>query len=120
MVVALTKQDMANLDAYYSAQQPQPLSITEDQVESAKRGEKVYRGGYRPFSIAACMSCHGPADYGIPPRFARLSGQRAAYLEKQLLASKSGARQDEVMHPIAFRLSEAQIKELALFVSALS
>jgi cytochrome c553 len=115
----LSDQDMADLDAYYAAQKPTGLSVTEDQVKMAMAGEKIYRGGYRPFDISACMSCHGPAGHGIPPRFPRVSGQHADYLEKQLLAFKSGDRSDDIMNPIAFRLSEAQIKELALYMSAL-
>jgi len=118
-VAALTDEDMANLDAFYSAQTPKTLGITEEQQEMAAAGGKVYRGGYRPFSIAACMGCHGPAGHGIPPRYPRLSGQHAVYLEKQLLAFKSGTRTSEEMNPIAFRLSEAQIKELSLYMSAL-
>jgi cytochrome c553 len=117
--VGLSDQDMADIDAYYSAQSATPKSISADQVETAMLGEKVYRGGYRPFSIAACMSCHGPAGHGIPPRFPKVSGQHAAYLEQQLLAFKRGSRVNDVMNPIAFKLSEAQIRELSLYMSAL-
>ena len=119
MVAGLSDQDMADLDAYYSAQTPMQLSISEEQMESAEKGEKVYRGGYKAFEIAACMGCHGPAGHGIPPRFPRVSGQYADYLDKQLIAFKNGSRESEVMNPIAFRLSEQQIKELSLYMSAL-
>ena len=119
MVAGLSDEDMQDLDAYYAAQKPMQLSISEDQVDAAARGEKVYRGGYKDFEIAACMSCHGPAGHGIPPRFPRVSGQFADYMEKQLLAFKKGDRQSDVMNPIAFRLSEQQIKELSLYMSAL-
>ena len=115
----LSDQDMTDLDAYYAAQTPAGLAISEDQVDAAERGEKLYRGGYKDFSIAACMSCHGPAGHGIPPRFPRVSGQHAAYLEQQLLALKNGTRQSEVMNPIAFRMSEQQIREVSLYMSAL-
>ena len=115
----LSEEDMADLDAYYSTQSPAPKSITEDQVEMAKLGERVYRGGYRPFEIAACMSCHGPAGHGIPPRFPKVSGQHAAYLEQQLIAFKNGSRKDDIMNSIAFKLSEDQIHELSLYMSSL-
>ena len=120
MGAALSEQDMSDMDAYYSALEPPVLSLSEDQEEEARRGEKIYRGGYRPFSIAACMACHGPGGHGIPPTYPRVSGQHADYLEVQLLAFKSGARQHDIMNPIAFRLSEAQIRELALYMSALN
>ena len=70
-------------------------------------------------SVEACIGCHGPTGHGIPPRFPKVSGQHPEYLEQQLLAFKSGSRANEVMNPIAFRLSEQQIKELALYMSAL-
>lgn len=119
MAAALSEQDMADLDAYYSDQSQDALFVSEDEVAMAKRGERLYRGGYRPFQIAPCMGCHGPAGHGIPPRFPRVSGQYAGYLEKQLLEFKSGSRESEVMNPIAFKLSHAQIRELSLYLSAL-
>ncbi len=119
MVAPLSEEDIADIDAYYSAQEPPQRYIGEEEVEAARRGERIYRGGYRPFSIAACMGCHGPGGHGIPPSYPRLSGQQAAYLENQLLAFKSGERQHEIMNPIAFKLSEAQIRDIALYVSAL-
>lgn len=119
MVAALSEEDMADLDAYYSSKEPPVRFLAEEQVEAARRGEKIYRGGFRPFSIAACMGCHGPGGHGIPPLYPRLSGQHAEYLEAQLLAFKSGQRVHEIMNPIAFKLSEAQIRDLALYMSAL-
>lgn len=119
MAAALSAEDIANLDAYYSGLPGKVGSITPAQEADAVAGGKIYRGGYQPFGIAACMSCHGPSGLGIPPAFPRLSGQPAAYIETQLLAFKSGARVDSIMNPIAFLLSAQQIKELALYVSAL-
>jgi cytochrome c553 len=120
MVAPLTEEDFVDIDAFYASLAPPVRAIGEDQVEAARRGERVYRGGYRPFSVAACMSCHGPGGHGIPPHYPRLSGQQAEYLEAQLLAFKSGERQNDVMNPIAFKLSETQIRELALYMSALN
>ncbi len=119
MAAALSAQDMANLDAYYSSLESQKGAITPEQEEAALAGGKIYRGGYKPYNIPACMGCHGPSGIGIPPAFPRLSGQHAAYIEAQLLAFKSGARKDPIMNPIAFPLSAQQIRELALYVSAL-
>lgn len=119
MAVPLSDEDIADIDAYYAAQEPPQRFIGEEQVEAARRGERIYRGGYRPFSVAACMGCHGPGGHGIPPNYPRLSGQQAAYLEQQLLAFKSGDRENEIMNPIAFKLSREQIRDIALYVSAL-
>ncbi len=119
MVAPLSGADMDNLDAYYSSLEGKKGAITTAQEQDALAGGKIYRGGYQPYNIPACMSCHGPSGIGIPPAFPRISGQSVAYLEKQLLAFKSGAREDTIMNPIAFPLSAQQIKELALYMSAL-
>ena len=119
MSAGLSEQDMADLDEFYALQEPIIGSITPEQEAEALKGGAIYRGGYEPFEIAACMSCHGPSGHGIPPNFPRLSGQSAAYIEAQLIAFKSGAREDVMMNSISFALSEEQIKQLALFISAL-
>jgi cytochrome c553 len=115
----LSEQDMADLDAFYSAQAAAPRSITDEQLESARAGEAIYRGGYRPMDIPACMSCHGPAGQGIPTQYPRLAGQHPGYLEAQLNAYKTKQRPNPVMGPIAFLLTEEQIASLSLYISAL-
>ena len=118
-VANLTDEDMKAIDAHYSAQEPQLGAISEDMLEEALIGEKIFRGGEPSMSISACMSCHGPNGDGIPIRFPRVSGQHAEYLEQTLLAYKSGSRKSDVMNSIAFRLSEQQIKSLALYMHGL-
>ena len=119
MVAGLDEQAMADLDAYYATQTMSQESITADQEEDARAGEAIYRGGVAEYSIPACIGCHGPTGSGVPPSFPRLAGQFPAYIESQLLAFKSGARANPIMQPIAFPLSEQQIKQLALYISAL-
>ena len=119
MAQTLTEEDMANLDAWYSSQQPTVYALAEDQLETAQLGETLYRGGYPPMQVPACMGCHGPAGAGIPPIFPRLAGQHAEYTETQLLAFKSEQRRSEIMVPIAFGLSAEQIRALALYLTAL-
>ena len=115
----LTDEDMANLDAWFSSRQPTVYTLADNQLEIAQLGEKLYRGGYPPMQVPACMGCHGPAGTGIPPNFPRLAGQHAEYTEAQLLAFKSKQRRSEIMSPIAFRLSAEQIRALALYLTAL-
>ena len=99
--------------------EPQLGAISEDMQEMALEGQKIYRGGEPSMSISACMSCHGPSGHGVPVRFPKVSGQHIEYLEQQLLAYKSGARVSNVMNPIAFRLSEQQIKALSAYMHGL-
>lgn len=119
MVAGLSEQDMADLDAYYASQSITGGSIGTDQEEDARLGEQIYRGGSAEYQVPACMGCHGPTGSGVLPNFPRLAGQHAKYIETQLLAFKAGTRTDPIMQPIAFPLSEAQIKQLALYISAL-
>ena len=119
MAQPLSEQDMLDLDAWYSSQVAVERELSGDDLVLARAGEKIYRGGYAPLSIPACMACHGPAGYGIPPNYPRISAQWPEYLESQLLAFKSGQRASDVMGPISFLLSAEQIKALALYMSAL-
>ena len=119
MVAALSEQDMLDLDAYFSSLAPKVGEITQEQETAAREGEAIYRAGLAKFSVTSCMACHGPDGKGVQPQFPRLAGQNAAYIENQLLAFKNGSRQVPMMNDIAFPLSEAQIKNLALYISGL-
>jgi len=118
-VVTLTETDMENLDAYYASLTPVGGAVSEANASDAKKGGKIYRGGVQDTQIAACMACHGPAGAGLMPKYPRLAGQKAKYVETQLLAFKSGARVHNVMQPIAFKMSAEQIRQVSLFVSGL-
>ena len=119
MTQLLSEQDMQDIDAWFSSQTAPPKTVSADDLELANAGEKLYRGGDSEMSVPACMGCHGPAGFGIPPNYPRLTGQWPAYLENQLFAFKDGQRASPIMGPIAFRLSAEQIKALAVYMSAL-
>ena len=112
MAQMLTPEDMSNLDAWYSSQTAKVHTISDDQLEDAQLGEKLYQGG-------ACMGCHGPAGGGIPPNFPRLAGQHSEYTEAQLLLFKSEERLNPIMRPIAAALSPKQIRAIAIYLSGL-
>jgi len=121
--ISLSEEDMADLDAYYSTLTPNfEVNLTEDEVALAEGGKALYRGGFADRGIAACASCHGAAGHGIPIHYPRVSAQHREYLEQQLLAFKKGERKghNEIMHDIAFGLSEQQIKELAAYMAGLN
>ncbi|MCH6554171.1 MAG: c-type cytochrome [Acidobacteria bacterium] len=65
------------------------------------------------------MACHGPAGQGVPPRFPSVSGQHATYSEIQLQAFKEGKRRNEIMHAITVRMSNDEIKAVAVYMSGL-
>lgn len=122
-VAGLSEQDMADLDAYYSALTPNiEVKLTEEEAKMAEAGAAIYRGGFAERGISACMSCHGPSGHGIPKNYPRVSAQHRQYLEQSLLAYKKGERKgyNEIMSSIAFGLSERQIKELAAYMAGLN
>ncbi|MGD8957741.1 MAG: c-type cytochrome, partial [Chromatiaceae bacterium] len=88
MVAALSDEDMADLAAYYAAQQPKIGIAAEDQIAL---GESIYRAGNAASGVSACAACHGPAGVGNPmANFPRLSGQHASYTVDQLNYFRSG------------------------------
>jgi cytochrome c553 len=119
MAAPLSAADVKNLAAYFSSLKTKPGAAMS--AELAKEGEKIYRGGNAKTGVSACMSCHGPSGQGIPPRFPKVSGQNAAYTEKQLLAFKAGTRTNDgdIMTRIAFRMSAQEIKAVAQYMAGL-
>jgi cytochrome c553 len=120
MVAGLSRKDMDDLGAYYASQK-RSTGTTSASAEALRKAERLYRGGDAKNGIPACMSCHGPAGVGIPPLFPAVSGQHAAYSQKQLLDFKTGTRSNdsEIMTRTAFRLSEAEIKAVSEYMAAL-
>ena len=60
-----------------------------------------------------CRTCHGLDGYAQIPIAPHIGGEPAGYLESQLLAFKTGARQHEMMTIVAGSLSEQQIAVVA-------
>jgi cytochrome c553 len=120
MVSPLSEQDMADLAAYFSGQKIVPGATPEEFVEL---GRKVYRGGNKESGVPACMACHGPNGSGMPAaKWPALSGQYSAYVEAQLKMFASGERNNDpsgMMRDIASRMTAAEIKAVAAYVSGL-
>ena len=70
--------------------------------------------------VAACVSCHGPKGHGTP-QLPRLAGQQALYLENQLKQFNTRERNNDnaVMHSIASRLTELEVKAVSSYISTL-
>ncbi len=119
MAATLSGADVKNVAAYFASLKIKP-GVAKN-AELAKEGEKIYRGGNAKTGVSACMSCHGPSGHGIPPRFPKVSGQNAAYTQKQLLAFKAGTRTNDgdIMTRIAFRMSEQEIKAVSEYMDGL-
>jgi len=120
MVVTLSTDDMKNLGAYYTSQNPK-LGVAKDKT-LAEQGEKIYRGGNIESGVPACASCHSPNGAGIPPFYPRLAGQHAEYTTTQLRAFRTEQRANDVnkvMRAIVTRMSEKEMQAVAEFISGL-
>jgi cytochrome c553 len=65
--------------------------------------------------VGTCVACHGADGIGKSPQYPNLAGQKAAYLEKQLKAFRSGERKDSNMNPLSTTLSDEDIAKLAAY-----
>ena len=128
----LSEQDMADVAAYFDSKTTQ-LSGSKDikvlvnsgeQVSALELGTKLYRAGDKEAGIPACTGCHSPRGQGNEPAgYPRLSGQHAAYIEKQLKNFRDGKRTNDAaktMRSIAERMSDAEIKAVANLVAGLN
>jgi len=133
LLAKMTKQDLADLAAHFSAQTTQ-LSGSKKievqvnsgiKVDGLELGERTYRAGNPSSGVPACTGCHAPDGKGnIPAGFPRLSGQHPEYVEKQLRAFRSGDRKNDgdqsIMRSVADKLSDAEIAALANYIAGLN
>jgi len=121
MVLSLSDQDMEDIAAWYSSQQPTMQGADPESIELA---ERLYRAGNSEIAVAACSACHSPTGKGnAPAGFPSLSGQHAEYTLQQLKDFRSGVRQNdasEIMRTVVERLTDKELEALASYVSGLN
>ncbi len=66
---------------------------------------------------AACAACHGADGNSGSPANPKLAQQHPEYLVKQLKEFKSGVRKNAIMQGFASQLSEADMKDIAYWVT---
>ncbi|MDO9225531.1 MAG: c-type cytochrome [Pseudomonadota bacterium] len=119
-VTKLSADDMLNLAAYFSAQQPKPRQAKDASLIA--EGQKLYKGGNAGSGVPACASCHGPSGAGIPTLFPRLAGQHSKYVLTQLKNFRSGDRSNDggkMMQVIAKKMTDQEMKAVAEYVNGL-
>ena len=115
----LTEQDMADIGAYYEA---------HGKVAGAPALPKAPDGSVQVTALiqkGGCTSCHGDSfSKPIDPSYPKIAGQHADYLFVALKSYKSEGhatwgRANGVMGGIAKQYSNAELKELANYLSKL-
>ena len=115
----LSEQDMADLGAYYEG---------HGKVEGAVAAGKAVAGLTKVTALlqkGACLSCHGDNfSKPIDPSYPKIAGQHADYLFVALKSYKTEGkatwgRSNGIMAGLAKQFSNAELKELANYLSAL-
>ena len=119
MAQNLTPEDMQNV-ALYLTQQPLTQPATAGHEDLVEHGRKIWRGGLPDRNVPACASCHSANGAGIPGQYPRLAGQFPSYIEEQLKLFRSNDRaNNNVMHTIADRMSDTDIKAVSDYAAGL-
>ncbi|MGA1287273.1 MAG: c-type cytochrome, partial [Rubrivivax sp.] len=99
-----------------ASRQPQPHDVEDKAL--AQVGQFIYTRGNPYSGVAACAACHGPQAHGTE-QLPRLAGQHAQYTENQLKAFNKRQRTNDnaVMHTVASKLTELEMKAVAAYLS---
>lgn len=120
MARSLDEADIPDILAYFTSQPLRP----EHQGEYPA-GRALYTQGDPARGILPCVGCHGETARGSAdanPAVPSLAGQHRRYLVTQLSAWRAGSRQNSdgrIMNLISQALSDAEIAQLADYLSAL-
>jgi cytochrome c len=83
----------------------------------------AFADGAALYAEKTCVACHGKdGKKTLTPAYPKVAGQNAAYIEAQMKDIKSGARANgssAAMKGVMHLVSDAEIKELALYLSKL-
>ena len=108
---ALSDDDVKHIALYYSLQ--------KDQLARAKTtvGEGAAAAGKE--AVAKCVKCHGEGGLSTIPANPSLAGQEYAYVLNALRTYKDGTRDDDTMSPVAKKLEDGAMKDIAAYYAGL-
>jgi cytochrome c553 len=118
MVEDLSPDDFKALGAWFESRKPQAHKVEDPEL--AQMGRFIFQRGNPYSGVAACAGCHGVQGHGTET-LPRLAGQHAQYTENQLKAFNKRERTNDnaVMHTIASKLTELELKSVASYISGL-
>jgi cytochrome c553 len=118
MVEDLTPDDFQALGAYFASRPTMGHAIADPDL--AQMGRFIYLRGNPYSGVASCATCHGANAHGTDT-LPRLAGQHAQYTENQLKQFNTRERTNDnaVMHGIASKLTELELKAVAAYISGL-
>ncbi len=117
-VVGLTPKNIADLAEFFSGL-PARVGRVGDEDWLAV-GRHIYTKGNTWSGVPACASCHGPTGHGTST-LPRLAGQNVRYLVSQMQDFNQRARtnDNEIMHMVASRLTEFELRAVTDYLTQL-
>ncbi len=118
MVADLTPDEMLGLGVFFEKKPTAARQVRD--AELAAVGRFVFLRGNEFSGVAACATCHGEKGRGTE-QLPRLAGQVPRYVEQQLKSFNERERNNDnaVMHSIASKLTELEVKAVAAYISTL-
>ena len=119
MVEDLSAEDFQALGAYFGSRPTMGHAVADPDL--AQMGRFIFLRGNPYSGVAACTTCHGSNGQGTAS-LPRLAGQHAQYTENQLRQFNSRERTNDnaVMHGIASKLSELELKAVSAYISGMN
>jgi len=75
--------------------------------------------GQSTYAARGCIGCHGAGGVSSSADYPSLKGRSAEFIRKNLTDFRSGARKAPVMNAMAAGLKDADIRNLADYISSL-
>ncbi len=99
----------------------QASETTGSSAEAADLKENISHGDAEAGKAASavCAGCHGADGVAAIKSYPNLAGQGAAYLVKQLMEFKSGARENAIMAGMVAALDQTAMENLAAYYAGL-
>jgi cytochrome c553 len=118
MVEDLSPADFKALGEFFASRPTMGHDVADPEL--AQVGRFIYLRGNPYTGVASCATCHGSDGHGTET-LPRLAGQHAQYTENQLKSFNKRERTHDnaVMHGIASKLSELELKSVAAYLSGL-
>ena len=118
MAKGLQDEDIAGLAAFFAGRKA--ASRQPGDADFAAVGKFIFQRGNSYSGVPACASCHGANGHGTQ-QLPRLAGQHPAYLEIQLkeFSKRDRTNDNAVMHTVASKLTELEMKAVAIFIGGL-
>ena len=119
-----SRQDAFDIGSYFQSQKMVDKPLVDVDKDLAARGERIFYNGIPEKNLYACVNCHGERGKGKGPvisDFPIIGGQHRDYVIKELKDLRAGTRANDpagMMQNIAKKLNDAEIKELANYLSA--